>query len=119
MIDDAWGGGSSSIKIKNHQIKKRNALYNAITTRGGIITKLSDYVNTVFDKGVLITFDDEHWIERRLGNKFKKAGDIRWVLGIDANLQEVENFIPFAEKQITLGRNTVQIQVFKRIKVNI
>ncbi len=125
MFDDPFGGGSSPSKPRPNRVAKQNALFNALQTKGANVIRVSAFQTTDFDRGVLITFDDDEWLKRQgIVNKLNKAGQIKWILDMFAQLDVDSESLRYnwelnSEQSITFNNKTIHLNLLKRTRVDV
>ena len=118
MVYDPQGGSGKNVNAMKRDWQ--DELITALTAAGITVTKATWDVDTYDDRGVLVMFFGNQIIEiQRFKDMIKKATAIKWILNVWEHVFEIENFSLFIEKRIQESDGDIEVQVWKREKVNV
>jgi len=96
----------------------QTAVADGLRTAGVTVGDITDAQTQTFnDRGVLIVYQDQEWMEENVFEKLKTAIQIRWIIDYGRNFAEVEDFERVLKKNVVDGAQSEEIHIWKRIKV--
>ncbi len=120
LIDDL-GGGTKRANTKN--VTAQHAIADDLRAAGVTIGDITDALTQTYDdRGVLITWTGDPWFRKKaVYTKLQFAIQIRWIVAIKDVFAagDIEDFDLVQEETIKDEGDTIEVQVWKRIKVRV